>query len=120
MDGNRDFRALQGKTGFENTIIWNKFYNFQIDGVVRAINKIETYGGCIIADSVGLGKTFEALAVHEAAEELLNYMHYSIRKQTKEEKWSIIKNYLFGVNLSFLISFNPYNTTNQIKFQQLL
>lgn len=84
MDGNRDFRALQGKTGFENTIIWNKFYNFQKDGVVRAINKIETYGGCIIADSVGLGKTFEALAVHEAAEELLNYMHYSIRKQTNK------------------------------------
>ena len=38
-------------------------YNFQKDAVVGAIDKIETYGGCIIADSVGLGKTFEALAV---------------------------------------------------------
>nr|WP_256484302.1 helicase-related protein [Mucilaginibacter flavidus] len=38
-------------------------YNFQQDAVLGAIDKIETYGGCIIADSVGLGKTFEALAV---------------------------------------------------------
>ncbi len=43
--------------------IWNALYRFQIDGVKGAINKIEKHNGCIIADSVGLGKTFEALAV---------------------------------------------------------
>jgi hypothetical protein len=51
------------KIGFKDTLIWNMLYNFQQDAVLGAIDKIETYGGCIIADSVGLGKTFEALAV---------------------------------------------------------
>lgn len=51
------------KIGFKNTLIWSMLYNFQQDAVLGAIDKIETYGGCIIADSVGLGKTFEALAV---------------------------------------------------------
>lgn len=51
------------RTGFKNTKIWSMLYNFQKDAVIGAIEKLETYGGCIIADSVGLGKTFEALAV---------------------------------------------------------
>ncbi|MBO2546008.1 DEAD/DEAH box helicase family protein [Salegentibacter sp. BDJ18] len=51
------------KVGFKDTKIWDLLYNFQKDAVIGAIEKIETYGGCIIADSVGLGKTFEALAV---------------------------------------------------------
>ena len=48
---------------FKNTQIWNTLYDFQKDCVVSAIQKFEKYKGCIIADSVGLGKTFEALAV---------------------------------------------------------
>ena len=51
------------KVGFKDSKIWSLLYNFQKDAVIGAIEKIETYGGCIIADSVGLGKTFEALAV---------------------------------------------------------
>ncbi len=51
------------KVGFKNSKIWKLLYNFQKDAVIGAIEKIETYGGCIIADSVGLGKTFEGLAV---------------------------------------------------------
>lgn len=51
------------KIGFKQTQIWKMLFNFQKDAVLGAIDKIETYGGCIIADSVGLGKTFEALAV---------------------------------------------------------
>ena len=47
----------------EDSVIWNKLYDFQKDAVVGAIHKLEKYKGCIIADSVGLGKTFEALAV---------------------------------------------------------
>ena len=56
-------KIIRTKTGFKDTIIWNKLYNFQRDGVLGAIDKLEKHNGCIIADSVGLGKTFEALAV---------------------------------------------------------
>lgn len=49
--------------GFKETLIWNKLYNFQKDAVIGAINKLEKYNGCILADSVGLGKTFSALGV---------------------------------------------------------
>lgn len=48
---------------FKKTRIWNMLYNFQKDAVLSAIQKLNKYNGCIIADSVGLGKTFEALAV---------------------------------------------------------
>ena len=54
---------IRSKTGFKDTLVWNKLYKFQRDGVMGAIDKLEKYNGCIIADSVGLGKTFEALAV---------------------------------------------------------
>ena len=50
-------------TGFKNSVIWNKLYNFQKDAALEIINKLEQYNGCILADSVGLGKTFTALAV---------------------------------------------------------
>ena len=50
-------------TGFKNSIIWNKLYAFQRDAALGIINKLEQYNGCILADSVGLGKTFTALAV---------------------------------------------------------
>ncbi len=50
-------------TGYQDSLIWNKLYNFQSDAATGLINKLETYNGCILADSVGLGKTFTALAV---------------------------------------------------------
>lgn len=50
-------------TGFKNSVIWNKLFNFQKDAALGIINKLEQYNGCILADSVGLGKTFTALAV---------------------------------------------------------
>ena len=50
-------------TGFKNSAIWNKLYNFQRDAALAIINKLEKYNGCILADSVGLGKTFTALSV---------------------------------------------------------
>ena len=56
-------KTVKGKTGFKTTEVWNKLYKFQKDGGLGAIEKLERYNGCIIADSVGLGKTFEALAV---------------------------------------------------------
>ena len=51
------------RTGYEDTVVWKKLFNFQRDAAVGIINKLETYNGCILADSVGLGKTFTALAV---------------------------------------------------------
>lgn len=50
-------------TGYRDTLVWNKLFNFQRDAATGIINKLETFNGCILADSVGLGKTFTALAV---------------------------------------------------------
>ena len=50
-------------TGFKESVIWGKLYNFQKDAALAIINKLEKFNGCILADSVGLGKTFTALAV---------------------------------------------------------
>ena len=51
------------RTGFKDSVIWGKLYNFQRDAALAIINKLEKYNGCILADSVGLGKTFTALSV---------------------------------------------------------
>jgi SNF2-related domain len=51
------------RTGYQDSVIWQKLYHFQKDAATGIINKLETYNGCILADSVGLGKTFTALAV---------------------------------------------------------
>ena len=55
--------VVKSATGIRRTVVWQKLYKFQRDGVVGAIDKLNRFGGCIIADSVGLGKTFEALAI---------------------------------------------------------
>ena len=51
------------RTGFKESVIWDKLFNFQKDAALAIINKLEKYNGCILADSVGLGKTFTALSV---------------------------------------------------------
>jgi SNF2 family DNA or RNA helicase len=51
------------RTGYQDTLVWQKLFNFQRDAATGIINKLETFNGCILADSVGLGKTFTALAV---------------------------------------------------------
>ncbi|MCX6645114.1 MAG: SNF2-related protein, partial [bacterium] len=56
-------KIIKTRTGIKDSLIWSKLYRFQRDGVLGAIDKIEKYNGCIIADSVGLGKTYEALAI---------------------------------------------------------
>jgi superfamily II DNA or RNA helicase len=79
---------LTGKTGFFDSEIWNLLYDFQRDGVKGAINKILKHDGCIIADSVGLGKTFEALAVIKYFE-LLNYRVLVICPKKLSNNWTI-------------------------------
>lgn len=61
-DINEDVLPNEAK-GFKNSVIWNKLYDFQREAARGIINKLEKYNGCILADSVGLGKTFTALAV---------------------------------------------------------
>jgi hypothetical protein len=90
LQDTKNYEALQTRTGFENTVIWNKLYDFQRDGVIGAINKIETYGGCIIADSVGLGKTFEALAVIKYYE-LRNHRVLVLAPKKLRENWAIYR-----------------------------
>ncbi len=64
QDGSLDEESIvKTATGIRDTVVWRKLYKFQRDAVVGAIDKLNRFGGCIIADSVGLGKTFEALAV---------------------------------------------------------
>ncbi|MGO1469743.1 MAG: hypothetical protein ACTHW2_06955, partial [Tissierella sp.] len=55
--------TIKEGTGFKETSVWNTLYDFQKDGVVGLISKLEKYNGAILADSVGLGKTFSALDV---------------------------------------------------------
>ena len=56
-------KVVKSATGIRTTAVWKKLFKFQRDGVVGALDKLNRFGGCIIADSVGLGKTFEALAI---------------------------------------------------------
>src|SRR3990167_5179854 len=61
-DLNADFLPNEA-TGFKQSQIWGKLYEFQKDAVIGCIAKLEKHNGCILADSVGLGKTFSALGV---------------------------------------------------------
>lgn len=79
---------LNEQIGFYQSVVWNKLYTFQQDGVKGIINKILRHSGCILADSVGLGKTFEALAVIKYFE-LLNYNVLVLCPKKLGENWTI-------------------------------
>jgi ERCC4-related helicase len=79
---------IRSKTGFKDTVVWNKLYKFQCDGVMGAIDKLEKYNGCIIADSVGLGKTFEALAIIKYYE-LRNDRVLVLAPKKLRENWTV-------------------------------
>ena len=50
-------------THLYDTQIWETLYEFQKEGVKSVIARLLRHNGCILADSVGLGKTYTALAV---------------------------------------------------------
>ena len=79
---------LDEKTGFYETKIWKMLYDFQRDGVKGAINKILRFNGCVLADSVGLGKTFEALAVIKYFE-LLNARILVLCPKKLRSNWTL-------------------------------
>ncbi|MFH1965828.1 MAG: SNF2-related protein, partial [Acidobacteriota bacterium] len=81
---------LNEKTGFFDTEIWDTLYEFQKDGVKGAINKILSHNGCIIADIVGLGKTFEALAVIKYFE-LLNGRVLVLCPKKLRDNWTVFR-----------------------------
>ena len=83
-------RIVKSATGIRNTSVWKKLYKFQRDGAVGAIDKLERLGGCIIADSVGLGKTFEALAVIKYYE-LRNDRVLVLCPKRLRDNWTIYK-----------------------------
>lgn len=77
-------------TGFKQSKIWNMLYNFQKDAALAIINKLEKYNGCILADSVGLGKTFTALAVIKYYENR-NKTVLVLCPKKLSENWNIYK-----------------------------
>lgn len=81
---------LDEKTGFFESNIWEMLYEFQKDGVRGTINKILKHHGCIVADSVGLGKTFEALAVIKYFE-LLNGRVLVLCPKKLEDNWKVYR-----------------------------
>lgn len=92
MDGNGldEERVVKSATGIRNTVVWKKLYKFQRDGVVGAIDKLDRFGGCIIADSVGLGKTFEALAIIKY-HELRNDRVLVLCPKRLRDNWTLYK-----------------------------
>ena len=83
-------RIVKSGTGIRNTTVWKKLFKFQRDGVVGALDKLERLGGCIIADSVGLGKTFEALAIIKYYE-LRNDRVLVLVPKRLRDNWTIYK-----------------------------
>lgn len=81
-------RIVDSSTGIRETAVWSKLYRFQKDGVIGAIDKLQRFGGCIIADSVGLGKTFEALAVIKYFE-LRNARVLVLAPKRLRENWTL-------------------------------
>ena len=87
LEKDDDFRLFD-QVRLEDHKIWKTLYKFQEDGARAAIHKINTYGGCILADSVGLGKTFTALAVIKYFE-LRNYRVLVLCPKKLRENWTV-------------------------------
>jgi hypothetical protein len=90
LDEQQKGGLLTTQTGFFESEIWEMLYEFQKDGVKGAINKILRHNGCIIADSVGLGKTYEALAIIRYFE-LLNYRVLVLCPKKLSNNWTIFQ-----------------------------
>jgi hypothetical protein len=83
-------KIVDPATGIRNTQVWHKLYRFQVDGAIGAIDKLMRFGGCILADSVGLGKTFEALAVIKYFE-LRNERVLVLAPKRLRDNWTLWK-----------------------------
>ncbi len=91
LDGNQDVDENLRRIALPDTQIWRTLFSFQRDGAKAAINKILTYNGCILADSVGLGKTYTALAVIKYFE-LRNERVLVLCPKKLNRNWTIFRN----------------------------
>ena len=103
-------RIVKSATGIRNTTVWKKLYKFQHDGVIGAIDKLERLGGCIIADSVGLGKTFEALAIIKYYE-LRNDRVLVLTPKRLRDNWTLYKRTIGATCLLRIASITTCSTT---------
>lgn len=88
LSGQEADAALFDQTAIVDTEIWNALFDFQKDGVKGAIHKINTHNGCILADSVGLGKTYSALAVIKYYE-LRNHRVLVLCPKKLRDNWTV-------------------------------
>ncbi len=108
--------TIKEGTGFKKTLVWNTLYDFQKDGVVGLISKLEKYNGAILADSVGLGKTFSALAVIKYYE-LRNHRVLVLAPKRLRENWTIYKhNDLRNVLADDRFNYDVLNHTDLSRF----
>lgn len=91
LDGNRDLDENLRQVALPDTRVWRTLFSFQKDGAKAAINKILDYNGCILADSVGLGKTYTALAVIKYFE-LRNERVLVLCPKKLSRNWTIFRN----------------------------
>lgn len=82
---------IKTRTNFKETAVWNKLYKFQKDWVMWSIDKLEKHNGCILADSVWLWKTFEALAVIKYYE-LRNDRVLVLAPKKLRDNWTLYRN----------------------------
>lgn len=101
IDEQVENRLLDERGDFFSSEIWNMLYDFQKDGVKGAINKILKHNGCVIADSVGLGKTFEALGVIQYFERL-NYRVLVLCPKNLSSNWTVYQSKKFNTLSPFV------------------
>lgn len=126
-DYNNDFLPNEA-TGFKNSQVWQKLFSFQKDAVLAIINKLEKYNGCILADSVGLGKTFTSLAVIKYYEQRNKSVLVLCPKKLYDNwntyKQNYVHNPLNADRLRFDILFHsdlsrPKGTSNGLELSQI-
>ena len=119
LDELTEENIVKTRTGFKETQIWNKLYKFQKDAVIGAIDKMEKHNGCILADSVGLGKTFTALAVIKYYE-LRNDRVLVLVPKKLRENWTIYtRNDLRNLFLEDRFNYDVLNHTDLSRFDGL-
>ena len=99
-----DTEFAQANPKFQETEIWQKLFAFQKHGVQACIQKLKAYNGCIIADSVGLGKTYEALAIIKYFE-LRNANVLVLCPKKLEQNWTLY-------SLNYNRKHNPFKKDN--------
>ena len=109
--------TIKRGTGFKDTVIWNKLYQFQKDGVISLINKLEKHNGAILADSVGLGKTFSALAIIKYYE-LRNYKVLVLTPKRLRANWTIYtKNDVRNILVDDRFNYDVLNHTDLSRYK---